>query len=197
VALDQNLPASDALCVFETLDHARQIAGIDVAQAGVAADFRGADQIFRLRVRGIVHFVVFVERGDMPGNLRRNTGNEFGKSIEFIVGVVETGDEQSDKLEPNAHRVQSADGVENRSDAAAEFVVMAIAETLEVDLVQIDPGVQIFENLWRGVAVRDESGDKARSFCFLKDGHGPLGRDERLVIRTDENSCALAERVLY
>ncbi len=35
-----------AACVFPIADHAGKIAGVDVAQAGLVADFDGAQQVF-------------------------------------------------------------------------------------------------------------------------------------------------------
>ena len=43
---------------------------------------------------------------------------------------------------------------------------MAIVEALQIDLVEVQPGPQIFENLRRAVAVGDESGDQAGSLAL-------------------------------
>ena len=114
---------------------------------------------------------------------------------QFVVGVVEAGDQQRDDLEPQAHRVNAADGVEDGADAAAEFVVVAVVEALEIDFVEIEPGADVFEDLRRAVAVGDESGDESGGFGFFENCDRPLAGDERLVVGADENFRALIERV--
>ena len=82
VAADQSFIAMRAARVFAIADPAGQISGIDVAQAGFAADFGGAQQVFR---RGValafaLHFVVAVKCGDVPGDVGRDAGDEFGEA---------------------------------------------------------------------------------------------------------------------
>ncbi len=152
--------ALGAARVFPLFDHAGEIAGVDVTEAGVAADLDRAQEIFDGRVALIIalHFVIGVEGGDVPRDVGRDAGDEVGEFAEFVVGVVEAGDEQGDDLEPQSHRVNAADAVEDGADAASEFVVVAVVETLQVDFVEIEPGAQVVENLRRAVAVGDESG---------------------------------------
>src|ERR1700722_15455220 len=65
VALDQSFAALRAARVFPIANRARKIAGVEVAQAGVLADFDGAQQVFGIRIaRDIVlHLVVAVKCG--------------------------------------------------------------------------------------------------------------------------------------
>ncbi len=91
--------------------------------------------------------------------------------------------------------MDAADAVEDRSDAAAEFVVVAVVETFEIDFVEIEPGAQVFENLRSAVAVGNEAGDESRGFGFLEDGDGPFAGDQRLVVGADQNLCALGDGV--
>ena len=72
------------------------------------------------------------------------------------------GNQQRDDLEPEAHRVQPADRVEDRLEAAAELAVVAIVEALEIDLVEVDPRPQVLEHLRRAVAVRHVAGRRGR-----------------------------------
>ena len=64
------------------------------------------------------------------------------------------------------------------ADAAAEFVVVTVVETLEIDFVQIEPGAQVFENLRSGVAVGDEAGDESGGFGLFEDGYRPFAGDQ-------------------
>ena len=73
--------------------------------------------------------------------------------------------------------MDAADAVEDRSNAAAEFVVVAVVETFEIDFVEIEPGAQVFENLRRGVAVGNEAGDESGGFGLLENGYRPFAGD--------------------
>ena len=66
-------------------------------------------------------------------------GKEFGEAPEFVGRVVEAGDQERDDFQPEAHVMNAADAVEDGGDASAEFVVVAVVETLEVDFVEIEP----------------------------------------------------------
>src|ERR1700722_3048478 len=68
-ALDHCLGATGATRVFPLAYHAGKIAGIDVAQAGLAADLDGAEQVFGSRVARAGHFVIAMERCDVPRNI--------------------------------------------------------------------------------------------------------------------------------
>ena len=137
VTLDQRFRAMGAARVLPRLDDAGEIAGINVVQSGVSPDLDGAQKILDCGISLVLHFVIRMECGDMPWNIRRDAGDEVGKLAELIFRVVEAGDQQSDNLEPQPHRVDAANAVENGANASTEFVVMTVIETLEVDLVQI------------------------------------------------------------
>jgi hypothetical protein len=198
VAADERFGALRAARVFVIADSARKISCIDVAQACLVADFGGAQKIFcrRIALAVTLHFVVGVEGSDVPGNFGRDTGDEFAEAAEFVVGIVEAGDEQRDDLKPQTQRVNAADAVEDGSDASAELVIVAVVEAFEIDFVEIDPGAQVLENLRSGVAVGDESGDEAGGFGLFEDGDRPLAGDERLVIGADNDLRALIERIV-
>ena len=197
VALDQSLVALRTARVFPLADHAGKIAGIDVAKSGLAADFDGAQQVFRIRVAGdiVLHLVVAVKGGDVPGNVGRDARQEFGEAAKFVGVVVEAGDEKRDDLEPEPRLMNAADAIEDGSDAAAEFVVVTVVKALEIDFVQIEPGAQVFENLRSAVAVRNEAGDKSRGFGFFEDGYRPFAGDERLIVGADQNLRALGDGI--
>ena len=93
--------------------------------------------------------------------------------------------------------MDAADALEDGSDAAAEFVVVTVVETLEIDFVQIEPGAQVFENLRGGVAVGDETGDESGGFGLFEDGYCPFAGDQRLVVGADQNLCALGDGVAH
>jgi len=96
--------------VFPGADLAGEIAGVDVAKAGLAADFDGAEKVVRGGVAGdiVLHFVIAVKGGDVPGNVGRNSGEEFGEAAEFVGRVVEAGDEKGDDFEPETYFINAA-----------------------------------------------------------------------------------------
>jgi len=49
--------------------------------------------------------------------------------------------------------VQPSNRIEDRIDAAAQLTVVTIVETLEIDLVEIDPRPQVVQNALSAVAV--------------------------------------------
>ena len=110
---------------------------------------------------------------------------------QFVVAVVEAGNEQGDDLQPDAHLVQTADGVEDRLQASAELAIVAIVEALEVHLVEIDPGMEILEHLRSSVAIRNKRGQQARLAGLAENRNRPFAGDQRLVIGADHNFCAL------
>ena len=81
--------------------------------------------------------------------------------------------------------MNAADRVEDRSQAAAQFVIVAIVEGLKIHFVKVHPGPQIFEHLGRGVAVGDEAGDQTGRARLAKNRHRPFASDERLVVGAD------------
>src|SRR5581483_4832447 len=103
--------------------------------------------------------------------------NERGQLLELFLGIIESGNEQGYEFDPNSHRVKTSDSIEDRADATAEFVIMAVAETLQVHLVKINPWAQIFENLRGSISVGNESGEEARGFRGLKDRYRPFTGD--------------------
>ncbi len=197
VTADQRLVALGAARVFPLFDHAGEIASVDVTEAGVAADLDRAQEIFDGRVSLILHFVIGVKGSDVPGDVGRDAGHEFGELAKFVVGVVEAGDEQGDDLEPQSHRVDAADAVEDGADAATEFVVVAVVEALQIDFVEIEPRAHVVENLRRAVAVGDESGKKAGGLGFFENCDRPFAGDERLVVGADQNFRALIKGIAY
>ena len=86
VALDQSFMALRAARVFPLADHAGKIAGVDVAEARLAADFDGLQQIFDSGVAGdiVLHFVIAVKGGDVPRDIGRDAGEEFGEAAQFV-----------------------------------------------------------------------------------------------------------------
>ena len=87
---DQRLAARRAAGVFESAGGAGKIAGVNIAEAGGRADFRGPEQRFTRRLRGAGHFEIRMEGRNVPGNIARDAGQEFGDGAQFGAGIVET-----------------------------------------------------------------------------------------------------------
>ena len=175
---------------------AGNIAGVDVVQSRFTTDSGGAEQVMGTRIGRRSHFVILMKSGDVPGDVGRNSGQKCGQLAKLIVAVVEAWDEQGDDLQPHAHLMQSANGVENGLEASAKLAIAMVVETLEVDFVEIDPGMEIVEHLGSSVAIGHEGGEQAGLASFAKNGDGPLAGDERLVVGADYNLGALGKCVL-
>ena len=93
--------------------------------------------------------------------------------------------------------MNAVDAVEDGGDAAAEFVIVAVIEALQVYLVEIEPGAHVVENLRSAVAVGDESGKKSGGLSFFENRDRPFAGDQRLVVGADQDFCALIESILY
>ena len=156
IALDQHFATVMAMSIFQILHPPGKIASVDVAQSSFTADGGGAQQIFGTRICGRSHFVVLVKGGHVPRDVGRDVTQKGGQVPQFVVAVVEAGNEQGDDLQPHAHLVQTADGVEDRLQASAELPIVMIVEALEVNLVEIDPGMDILEHLRSPVAIRNK-----------------------------------------
>ena len=152
------------------------------------ADFDGTRKIVRRGVAVIIHLVVGMKSGDVPGNVRRDASKKFREAPKFVVGIVEARNEQRHDLEPQSHAVNTSDGIEDRSDTPTQFVIVAIVEALEIDFIQIEPGTQVFEHLGSTVAVRNKSGQESCGLRFFEDCDRPFAGDQRLVIRADQHS---------
>ena len=124
----------------------------------------------------------------------RDARQEFGDSRQFRWRIVEAGNHQRHDFQPETHGVNAPDGVQNRGEASAQFMIVAVVETFQIHLVEVHPGPQIFEHLGGGVAVGDESGGEAHGARLAENRYGPLGGDERLVVRTDNAASAGRQR---
>jgi len=81
VAFNEKLLALRATRVLPVADHAWQVPGIDVTQAGLLADLCCPHQRLGTSVLWIGHFVVFVKGRYMPRNIRRHACQELGQPI--------------------------------------------------------------------------------------------------------------------
>src|SRR5262249_18539614 len=77
-AFDHRGLAVRAARVFELAELARQVARVDVTQSRGASDFGRPLQSFRRSVLRPQHLVIFVEGGDVPGNVGGDACDELG-----------------------------------------------------------------------------------------------------------------------
>src|SRR5205814_2073933 len=137
---------------------------------------------------------VLVERGDVPWDTGVDRRQELRDLRQLGLGVVEAGNDERHDLRPDAALLQPLDRVEYRLQYAAEIAVVAVVESLEVDLVQIDVRRDVVENLRRAVAVRHVRTDQALFLRFLENFDGPLRGDERLVVGRGDDLRAMLLR---
>ena len=118
------------------------------------------------------------------------------KPRKLRVAVVEAGNQQRDDFNPHAGLLQPRDGVEDRLQPPSKFAIASIVEALEIDFIRVDVRTQVLEHARRPVAVRDECGCEPVFARLTENCHCPFHRDERLVVRGDDELCALPKRVL-
>src|SRR5258708_3678072 len=74
---------------------------------------------------------------------------------------------------------------------------MPVIKTLQINFIEINPWANIVEYLRRGVAVGDERGFQSCCLGFFENSDGPLGRNQRLIVGTYEDFCALVECIAH
>src|SRR5579871_148750 len=195
VAADQRFPALRAARIFQRADHAGKIAGIDVAQSRGTSDLCGAEQIPGRSIALVIHLVIGMKCGHMPRNINGNAREEFGELAEFLLRVVEAGNQEGDDLQPETDLVNATDALKDRTDSSAELMIVTVVEALEIHFVEIDPWAQKFKHLRRGVAIRHKSSEQSRSLGFLEDRDSPLAGDQGLIVGADHDLRTLIERV--
>ncbi len=147
-------------------------------------------QHFWRRVGGVVHPVVLMECRDVPRDERRNARDERRETLQFVGRIVESRNQQRHNLEPDAPVVQLANGPEDRVNPPAQLTIVSIVEALEIDLVEIHPRLDVVEDPRGSVPVRHVSGGESGAARFLENRDGPFARDERLVVRADDDASA-------
>ncbi len=184
--LDQRGPAGGATRVLPGTNLARKVAGVDETQSFGGADLCRTDQSPSAGRLRLGHLVILVEGGDVPGNVRADRDEKACGLAQFLVAVVEAGDDERDNLQPEAALEHHADGAQDVFQGAAQLAIAAFGKALEVDLVGDDPGAQKVEDLGRGVAVGDKGTGQAGGGRLPKDADRPFGRDQRLVVAGDD-----------
>lgn len=91
ITLDQPVVAIMAIGMLVLGQPSRKVSGVHLAQPGFHTDFGSTFQDFRGGARRIGHFVIGVEGGHMPGDVRGYRGDKSGRVHQFIGGIVEAG----------------------------------------------------------------------------------------------------------
>jgi len=196
-AFDEGGVAAGAMRVFAVAEAAGDVAGVDVAQSGFFSEVVGAYKRSGGRSAGVLHFVVGMECGDVPGHVNGNARDELGDAAKFVVAVVEAGDDQRDDLDPESHVVQALDGLQNVFQCAAEFTIALVVEGLEINFVEGDVGLDVFEDLRRRIAVADEAAFETRLARQFENLPGPVCRDQRLVVGAHHHRRAVTRRQVH
>src|SRR5712692_11124310 len=91
--------------------------------------------------------------------------------------------------------MQASNCIQDGLQASAELAIVAVIEALQVDLVKLHPWPQVFEHLRGAVSVGNKARYQSSPARFLEDGHGPLARDQRLVVGADNDPASLADGI--
>src|ERR1043165_9644081 len=104
-------------------------------QAGGFSNLGRAHEIFGGSVRWTIHLVIFVESRYVPRNFGRYRCNKLSQALQFMFRIVEARYQQCDNFEPNLHRMKPLNGVQDRANTSAHFVIVPVIKALEIDLV--------------------------------------------------------------
>src|SRR5262245_26130946 len=74
--LDQGCLTRRASSVLIVTDHSREVPRIDVIQPSAVTELRRSDQRFDGGIVRVRHLVVLMKRSHVPGDIRRNAGDE-------------------------------------------------------------------------------------------------------------------------
>src|SRR5215813_2060370 len=118
----------------------------------------------------------------MPRYIRRNAGNELSGLPQFIVGVIESRDDERDDFQPESTLVYHSNSFGNVLENTAELTVARVPEALEIYLVQVYPRPNIVEDLGSRIAVGDIRADEPLAFGYLEYIDGPFTGYEWFVI---------------
>src|SRR5436309_9771333 len=102
-----------------------------------------------------------MKRRDVPGDVGRYAGNEIGGGLQFIIRIIEAGNDERDDLHPEAALINQLDSVEDIFQQAAELAIVAVVEAFEIDLVKLRPRAYVVEHFRCGIAVRDISANES------------------------------------
>ena len=115
------------------------IAGIDIAQAGLEPDLPGPAQGGHRGGGPVHHLEGGVEGGDVPGNVHAHALDELGDFREFLGGIVVPGDDQGGDFDPDPRLLESDDGVQHRlQPGLADLAVKIVPHTFQIDVVAVD-----------------------------------------------------------
>ena len=98
---------------------------------------------------------------------------------------------QRHDLEPEAHRMKPLNRIEDIVEKSAEFAVVAILKTLQIDFVKIDPGLDVVQHFRRAIAVGNVRCFQPGAPRALENFDGPFARDQRLVVGAGDDPRAL------
>src|SRR5437879_5785619 len=118
--VDQRGLAAGTAGVLVTAHPAGQVAGIHVLEAGRLADPRRTEQGLDGSVVRVLHLVVLVEGGDVPGDAGGHAIEKAGDVAQLLVAVVEAWDDQGHDLQPEPHLVHHLDSIDDVLELAAE-----------------------------------------------------------------------------
>src|SRR5262249_7713628 len=139
----------------------------------------------------IGHPVILMKSRDVPGNVRRNRGDEIRSSPQLEFGIIKARDYQGDDLFPEASFMDHLHGLENVVNHSSQLPIVTVAHRLQIDLVTVGPGPKIVQHLWRGVPIRDERSAKTSGPRLLKNLYRPFRGDQRFVIARTYHGCSV------
>ena len=133
-----------------------QVPGIHILQARAMAHVGDAHQLIGAGLAmALVHFVIGMKRGDVPGHQRIDGDQKIRHALKITLAIAEARHDQRDNFHPEAALFELNDRFGHVGQNAAELAIVFVVKCLEIDLVGIDERTDVIQCLRGGVAVAD------------------------------------------
>ena len=145
MSLDEQRLAAGAAGILPIPDPARPVARIHVVQPFLLSNLhRTQERLDRCVVR-ILHFVIGMEGGHVPGDVGRDAHQELCDVPQFLIRIVEARNGERDDFDPESQLVKAPDSLEHVGEHAAEAgahvgrQVAVVVVRRDVELVCLRP----------------------------------------------------------
>ena len=89
----------------------------------------------------------------ITNNTLGHGSEELGHLLDLFLRVIEAGDEERHHLHPEPHLMEMSDRIGDVIQNTAQGPIGLIAEALEIDLIEINPGPEIVQDFRRSIPV--------------------------------------------
>ncbi len=152
---------------------------------------------FQRRWRYVRHMVVGKEPAHVPWDLNTNLGQEPGDILEFLIGIVESRDDEGGHFDPYPYFLERADRSQHRFQVCTAILsVVFFPEGFQVHIGCIQDSMQHVQSLRCHVTIGDEVVENTRFVSQRTRIVGVLEEDRWLGVGVGDGSAAMSLRLL-